>query len=49
MSELTRISFHPHDAKSLNHMMDDNQSIEPEYYVPIIPLILVKQRYRLND
>ena len=41
MSKLTRLIFHPHDDPLLNHMMDDNQKIEPEYYVPIIPMILV--------
>ena len=41
MSKLTRIIFHPHDDPLLKHQMDDNQRIEPEYYAPIIPMILV--------
>ena len=41
MSQLTRLIFHPHDDLLLNHLMENNQKIEPEYYVPIIPMILV--------
>ena len=41
MNKLTRIIFHPHDDPLLKYLHDDNQRIEPEYYVPIIPMILV--------
>ncbi|XP_014666193.1 PREDICTED: DNA topoisomerase 2-alpha-like [Priapulus caudatus] len=41
LSSLTRLLIHPHDEPSLNHLWDDNQKIEPEYYCPIIPLVLV--------
>ncbi|XP_032783705.2 DNA topoisomerase 2 isoform X2 [Daphnia magna] len=41
MNKVTRAIFHPHDDPLLKHQMDDNQRIEPEYYVPIIPMILV--------
>ena len=41
MSKLTRIIFHPHDDPLLNYLTDDNQRIEPEWYCPILPMILV--------
>lgn len=33
--------FHPDDDALLHYLEDDGQSIEPEYYVPVIPLVLV--------
>ncbi|XP_018567755.1 DNA topoisomerase 2 [Anoplophora glabripennis] len=41
MSPLTRMIFHPHDDPLLKHEYDDNQKIEPVWYIPIIPMILV--------
>lgn len=41
MSPLTRMIFHPHDDPLLKHEYDDNQKIEPIWYIPIIPMILV--------
>lgn len=41
MSPLTRMIFHPHDDAILHHETDDNQRIEPVWYIPIIPMILV--------
>ena len=38
---MTRKLFVPSDEALLNHLKDDNQIIEPEYYVPIIPMVLV--------
>lgn len=38
---VTRCIFHPDDDALLNYLDDDGQSIEPEFYVPIIPMILV--------
>ena len=35
MSKLTRLIFHPHDDPLLCHLKDDNQRIEPEWYVII--------------
>ena len=40
-SPLTRYIFHPHDDALLKHQYDDNQKIEPVWYIPIIPMILV--------
>lgn len=33
--------FHPHDDALLKHEYDDNQKIEPVWYIPIIPMVLV--------
>lgn len=41
MSKLTRLIFKEEDNPILNYQDDDGQQIEPEYYVPIIPMILV--------
>ena len=41
LSPLTRLIFHPHDDPLLNFLDDDNQRIEPEWYMPIIPMVLV--------
>ncbi|RZC40450.1 DNA topoisomerase 2, partial [Asbolus verrucosus] len=41
MSPLTRMIFHPNDDPLLKHEYDDNQKIEPVWYVPILPMILV--------
>ncbi|GLV36144.1 Topoisomerase 2 [Carabus blaptoides fortunei] len=41
MSPLTRLIFHQHDDALLRHETDDNQRIEPVWYVPIIPMVLV--------
>ncbi len=41
MSKLTRFIFHPSDDPVLKHKMDSNEEIEPESYVPIVPMILI--------
>ncbi|KAI8426016.1 hypothetical protein MSG28_004992 [Choristoneura fumiferana] len=41
MSPLTRLVFHPHDDPLLVHEFEDNQKIEPMYYIPILPMMLV--------
>lgn len=41
MSPLTRLIFHPHDDPLLAYQTDDNQRIEPVWYIPIIPMVLV--------
>lgn len=41
MSPLTRMIFHPHDDPLLKHEYDDNLKIEPVWYIPIIPMVLV--------
>merc|ERR1740123_1590875 len=41
LSPVTRLIFHPHDDAILNYLQEDGQSIEPYWYVPIIPMVLV--------
>lgn len=41
LEQITRCIFHPDDDALLNYLDDDGQSIEPEYYVPVIPMVLV--------
>ncbi|KAG0208879.1 DNA topoisomerase 2 [Mortierella sp. GBA30] len=38
---ITRRIFHVHDDPLLNYLNDDGDSIEPEWYVPVIPMVLV--------
>ncbi|CAO1613505.1 unnamed protein product [Sympodiomycopsis kandeliae] len=38
---VTRTIFHPSDDNLLNYLNDDGQSIEPEWYMPTIPLVLL--------
>lgn len=41
LSELTKLIFREEDSSILKYLEEDGQNIEPEYYVPIIPMILV--------
>lgn len=41
LSNLSRIIFDEKDDPLLNYLNDDNQSIEPDFYVPILPMVLV--------
>lgn len=41
LNPLTRKIFRPEDDPILNYLEDDNLMVEPEYYVPIIPMVLV--------
>jgi DNA topoisomerase II len=41
LSTLTKLIFKEDDNIILNYLIDDGISIEPEYYIPIIPMILV--------
>lgn len=41
LEKITRAIFHPDDDALLNYLNDDGLSIEPEYYMPVIPLVLV--------
>lgn len=38
---MTRAIFHPADDGLLNYLVEDGMSIEPEYYLPTIPMVLV--------
>ena len=41
LDKLTSIIFNSNDDPVLNNQFEDNEPIEPEYYAPIIPMILV--------
>jgi len=41
LSPLARKLFHEDDDPILNYLDDDGTPIEPEYYIPIIPMVLV--------
>merc|ERR1719261_357578 len=41
MSPTTRLIFSPLDDAILNYLDEDGQRIEPEWYAPIIPMVLV--------
>jgi len=41
LNPITRMIFHEHDDPLLEYLTEDNQSIEPKHYVPIIPMVLV--------
>ncbi|KAG8877753.1 DNA topoisomerase 2, partial [Tulasnella sp. 332] len=38
---LSRAIFHPQDDPLLKYLEDDGQSIEPEWFMPVIPMVLV--------
>jgi DNA topoisomerase-2 len=41
LEAIARAIFHPDDDELLNYLKDDGATIEPEYYVPVIPMVLV--------
>ncbi|XP_060604745.1 DNA topoisomerase 2-alpha-like isoform X3 [Ruditapes philippinarum] len=41
LSPLTKLLFHVNDEPLLNFLYDDNLRIEPEWYCPIIPMVLI--------
>jgi DNA topoisomerase-2 len=41
LSHVTRTIFHPDDDKVMKYLDDDGQKIEPQWYVPVIPMVLV--------
>lgn len=41
LSSFTRAIFHPSDDFILQYRDDDGQSVEPFYYAPVIPMVLV--------
>ena len=40
LEKITRTIFHPDDDSLLNYLNDDGMSIEPDFYMPVIPLVL---------
>ena len=41
LSQMTKLIFREDDSCVLNYLEEDGITIEPEYYIPIIPMILV--------
>ena len=41
LNKLTRLIYPSVDDNILNYLSDDGQSVEPIYYVPIIPMVLI--------
>jgi DNA topoisomerase-2 len=41
LSEVTRHIFHPDDEDVLHYVVDDGQQVEPEWYAPVVPMVLV--------
>eukprot|EP00559_Dactyliosolen_fragilissimus_P003213 CAMPEP_0184868400 /NCGR_PEP_ID=MMETSP0580-20130426/30253_1 /TAXON_ID=1118495 /ORGANISM="Dactyliosolen fragilissimus" /LENGTH=1472 /DNA_ID=CAMNT_0027369251 /DNA_START=95 /DNA_END=4513 /DNA_ORIENTATION=- len=41
LEKITRAIFHPDDDALLTYLEDDGDSIEPEFYMPVIPMVLV--------
>jgi DNA topoisomerase-2 len=41
LSPLAKKIFDPSDAPVLKYVVDDGQRVEPEYYAPVLPMILV--------
>jgi len=41
LAPITRQIFNPNDDNLLNYLDDDGQSIEPTWYVPIVPTVLI--------
>lgn len=40
-SALTRTIYHPADDPLLTYLKDDNDLIEPEWYMPVLPMVLI--------
>ena len=41
LEPITRLMFHPDDDDLLTYLQDDGASIEPIFYMPVIPMVLV--------
>lgn len=41
LSPLAKLLFSAHDMPNLTYLYDDNQPVEPEWYCPILPTVLV--------
>jgi hypothetical protein len=48
LSPVTRHIFHADDDNVLTYLNDDGQDIEPEFYVPVIPTVLVRSSRRFS-
>ncbi|CAO3697543.1 unnamed protein product [Rhizopus stolonifer] len=41
LTKIARLIFHPNDDAILNYLIEENTLIEPSWYIPIIPMVLV--------
>ena len=41
LEPITRLIYHEHDDPLLSYQSDDGQQIEPKFYVPVIPMVLI--------
>eukprot|EP00927_Polykrikos_kofoidii_P048835 TRINITY_DN43028_c0_g1_i1.p1 TRINITY_DN43028_c0_g1~~TRINITY_DN43028_c0_g1_i1.p1 ORF type:complete len:1283 (-),score=282.07 TRINITY_DN43028_c0_g1_i1:225-4019(-) len=41
LEKITRVIFHPDDDPLLEFQVEEGQSIEPKWYIPVIPMVLV--------
>ncbi|KAL4808143.1 DNA topoisomerase [Aspergillus unguis] len=41
LSPFARRVYHPHDDPILTHCEDDGKIIEPEVYIPVVPMVLI--------
>jgi DNA topoisomerase-2 len=41
LSKISRVIYHPDDDELLKYLIEENKPIEPEWYVPILPMVLV--------
>ncbi|ODQ79069.1 hypothetical protein BABINDRAFT_162139 [Babjeviella inositovora NRRL Y-12698] len=41
LSKITRKVFNPLDEALYNYVQDDEQTVEPEWYLPVVPMLLV--------
>jgi DNA topoisomerase-2 len=41
LSKLARTAYREEDAAVLNYLDDDGVIVEPEYYIPVVPMILI--------
>ena len=41
LAKITRTIYHPGDDPLLNYLNEEGQTIEPEFYAPILPMVLV--------
>ena len=41
LSPITRTIYHKHDDQLLDYLTEENQSIEPTWFIPVVPMILI--------
>lgn len=41
LAQITRLMFHPDDDRILNYLEEEGQSIEPKWYCPVLPTVLI--------